>query len=88
MIYDNLVVSEEAERLNAEARSKLQQENDNVVFGFGILSVIMEEIKKYPCNNLGSSIVMASTCTRTRWRSPPCSKLSAGGWVPPTSGSP
>ena len=41
MIYDNLTVAEEAERLNAEARSKLKQENDNVVFGFGIMSVIM-----------------------------------------------
>ena len=46
MIYDNIVACEEAERLFSEAKGKLKQENDNVLFGFGVLTVATEEIKK------------------------------------------
>lgn len=47
MIWDNIVVCDEAERLITTASSRLRQENDNVIFGVGIMKVILEEIKKY-----------------------------------------
>lgn len=47
MIWDNIVVCDEAERLITTASSRLRQENDNVIFAVGIMKVILEEIKKY-----------------------------------------
>ena len=46
MIHDNLAACEEAEKLDAEARARLRQENDNVLFGLGVLTVVIEEIRK------------------------------------------
>jgi hypothetical protein len=46
MIYDNLVACEEAERLAEEAKARLKQENDNVIFGVGVLGVVAEEVRK------------------------------------------
>ena len=46
MIYDNVVACDEAERLVSEAKSRLKQDNDNVLFGLGVLSVVIEEIKR------------------------------------------
>jgi hypothetical protein len=47
MIYDNMVVIEEAERLMATQGNSLKSDNDNVRFGLGVLNVVMEQIARY-----------------------------------------
>lgn len=42
MIYDNIVLCEEAEKLYAVATKTLKQENDNALFGMSILAVVIE----------------------------------------------
>ncbi len=40
MIADNVVVCDEAERLISSAKTRLRQENDNVIFAIGVMNVI------------------------------------------------
>jgi hypothetical protein len=46
MIYDNLVVIEEIEKLMATRVPQLNADNDNVMFGQGILAVVLQEVAK------------------------------------------
>ncbi len=46
MIFDNLVIMDEAEKLMGSKGNQLKNENDNVMFGLGVLSVIMQDIQK------------------------------------------
>ena len=45
MIFDNIASIEEIERLMTTT-GNLNRENDNVAFGLGILSAIMEDVQK------------------------------------------
>jgi hypothetical protein len=45
MIHDNLTAADEFERL-MKAACLLKRENDNVLFGLGVLAVVQEEVRK------------------------------------------
>jgi hypothetical protein len=42
MIWDNLVACEAAEKLASMAELNFKQENDNVLFGLGVIKVVVE----------------------------------------------
>ena len=65
MIYDNIVACDEAEKIGNQAKSALKQENDNVIFGLGVMNVALEEIRKYFFCYLDSSTGTTSMSMRT-----------------------